>query len=213
MKRWQQWQQQFLAISAQRRKFWLGLGVVMLTYVTLWWIVLPLQQQLAETQATQRQQRFELGIYEQELSVLQQRLAGDPKAELRSQRGQLQQQLAALDTQLSGTSHYVSAADNRHLLKALLDAAHGIKVQAAQALPPELAYQDPIDAKATIYKHRLQFTVRGDFFALRDYLESLEQLPWNFYWQQMDYRVLQAPTAEVTFEIFTLSMERGYVAS
>src|SRR5690554_2909366 len=104
MKRWQQWQQQFLAISAQRRKFWLGLGVVMLTYVALWWIVLPLQQQLDETQATQRQQRFELGIYEQELSALQQRLAGDPKAELRSQRGQLQQQLAALDTQLSGTS-------------------------------------------------------------------------------------------------------------
>lgn len=213
MKRWELWQQQFLTVSSKRRKIWVGVAILVLLYVALWWVVAPLRQQLQEAQSTQRQQRYEIGLYEQELSALQQRLAGDPKAEIRSQRGQLQQQLATLDATLTAQSHYVSAADNRHLLKALLDAAVNVRVQAAQALPPEQVYQEPQDANTAIYKHRLQFTVSGDFFSLRDYLESLEQLPWNFYWQKMDYRVLQAPQAEVVFEIYTLSLERGYVAS
>lgn len=213
MKRWEHWQQQFLTVSSKRRKIWVGVAILVLLYVALWWVVVPLQQQLQEAQSSQRQQRYEIGIYEQELSSLQQRLAGDPKAELRSQRGQLQQQLATLDATLTAQSHYVSAADNRHLLKALLDSAVNVRIQAAQALPPEQVYQEPQDANTAIYKHRLQFAVSGDFFSLRDYLESLEQLPWNFYWQKMDYRVLQAPQAEVVFEIYTLSLERGYVAS
>lgn len=210
---WQQWQQQFLLLPQGRRKFWFALAVAVVVYLGVWLVLLPTQEQLATERQIQRQQQQQISIFEQELAAVRARLAGDPKAELKSRRGQLQERLDRLEAQLNAEANYISASDNKALLRALLDSASGIKVQSAQALPPERVYQDAQDDTTAIYKHRLQLSVTGDFFAVRNYLNRLEQLDWNFYWQKLDYRVKQAPQAEVTIEIYTLSLERDYVAS
>ncbi len=213
MKQWQQWQEKFSYIPESRRRFWLILGVALAIYLVYWFALMPLQEQLQSQFKQQRQHQQQIEQHERELAQLEARLGGDPRAALRERLAKLYTRKDALEDKLNAEANYVSAAENRALLKALMNAATEIEVVAAKALPPELVYQDPEDANAAIYKHRLQLSLSGRYFQLRDYLKRLEQLEWSFYWQRLDYRVVETADAEVTLEIYTLSLERDYVAS
>lgn len=125
----------------------------------------------------------------------------------------LQARLSELNQRLQAETNYVSATDNRELLKALLGNAGALEVQSAQALPAERVYGDGEATAGAIYKHRLQLVFSGNYNEIVNYFQRLEQLPWSFYWQRMDYEVQEHPTADVLLEIYTLSLERDYVAS
>jgi MSHA biogenesis protein MshJ len=216
MKQWQQWlawQEKFSKLPEARRRLWLLLGVGIVVYLGYWLAILPTQNQIQAQAKQQRQQQQQLQQLDRELVELQARLKGDPRGILRDELQQLYARMDTLEQKLNAEANYVSAADNRALLKALMNAAVDIDVKAAQALPAELVYQDPEDANAAIYKHRLQLSISGGYFQMRDYLHRLEQLEWSFYWQRLDYRVHETQKAEVVLEIYTLSLERDYVAS
>ena len=210
---WLQWQTAFLALPQPRRRFWLMLSVIVVIYLGVWMYLLPLRDSNTTAEQQQRQLNVQLNAARNELAGIQQRLQANPKAPLERQLAQQQERLQRVTTQLDNETRYISAADNRDLLRALLTTAAGVKVRSAQALPVEQIYRDPLDNNTGIYKHRLQLVISGNYFDVQQYFETLEDLPWAFYWQRMDYRVTTYPNAEVTVEIYTLSLERNYVAS
>ena len=210
---WLQLQERFLTLPEQRRKFWFGLSILVVLYLGVWLALIPSYESWQQGQAQVKQQQSQLAGLTRELDNIKRRLAGDPSAPLLRQREQLAQRLADIDTQLSAQTQYVSASDNRNLLKALLSAGGGVKVKSAEALPAEQVYEDPQNPQSGIFKHRLQWVVSGSYFEIRDYLQAVENLPWSFNWSRLEYRVISHPTAEVQLEIYTLSLERDYVAS
>lgn len=210
---WVKWQEAFLTLPEARRKFWLGIVTFTVIYLGGWLSFMPAYEELTRAeQQTQQQQSLITGL-ERAISDAQEEIKGDPTAPLERKRIQLQQRLSAIDSQLSAQTNYVSASDNRALLKALLSSGAGIKIKSAQAAPVELVYQDPQNENSGIFKHRLQLVLVGSYFQIRDYFEQIEGLPWSFYWSRMDYRVSEYPQAELQLEIYTLSLERDYVAS
>jgi len=210
---WLQWQTAFLSLPQPRRRFWLILSVVVVLYLGVWMYLLPLRDSAATAEQQQRQLSVQLNAARNELAGIQQRLQSNPKAPLERQLEQQQERLERVSAQLDKETRYISSAENRDLLRALLTTAAGVKVRSAQALPVEQIYRDPQDNNTGIYKHRLQLVVTGSYFEIHNYFETLESLPWAFYWQRMDYRVTNYPNAEVTVEIYTLSLERNYVSS
>ncbi|WP_127347573.1 hypothetical protein [Pseudidiomarina mangrovi] len=210
---WLQWQAAFMTLPQPRRRFWLLLSVIVVLYLGVWMYLLPLRDSSVVADQQQRQLTVQINAARNELAGIQQRLQSNPKAPLERQLEQQQQRLTRVTEQLAKETRYISAADNRDLLRALLTTAAGVKVRSAQALPVEQVYRDPQDTNTGIYKHRLQLVITGSYFDIHNYFETLEGLPWAFYWQRMDYRVTSYPNAEVTVEIYTLSLERDYVAS
>ncbi|KFZ28981.1 hypothetical protein IDAT_04705 [Pseudidiomarina atlantica] len=213
MTQWQQMQQKFVELPLNRRKFWLVLSVVFVCYLGLYVLLLPQWQSFQTEQVKIQQQQQRLSLLEQQLEALDIRLSGDPKAPLRRKLADLESQLQQVNQRLQNETNYVSAADNRRLLQALLGSARDLSVKSAQALPAERVYGDGEATEGAIYKHRLQLVVRGNYQQVFEYFQQLEQLPWSFYWQRMDYQVTEYPQAEVLLEIYTLSLERDYVAS
>ncbi|CAB0150574.1 hypothetical protein PSI9734_01013 [Pseudidiomarina piscicola] len=213
MKQWQQLQLRFNEMPMGRRKFWVVLTLIFILYLGVWVVLLPSWQtyKTEQTQLTQQQSR--VALLQQQIEAVDLRLAGDPKAPLRNKLADLRERLGELNQRLQSETNYVSAADNRELLKALLGHASALEVQSAQALPAERVYGDGEATAGAIYKHRLQLVVRGSYNEIHNYFERLEHLPWSFYWQRMDYEVSAHPEAEVLLEIYTLSLERDYVAS
>lgn len=211
--RWLAWQSAFLELPQPRRRFWLMLSVIVVVYLGVWMYLLPLRDSNTGAEQQQRQLNVQLTAVRNELAGIQQRLQSNPKAPLERQLEQQQQRLEQVTKQLAQETRYISAAENRDLLRALLTTAAGVKVRSAQALPVEQIYRDPQDNNTGIYKHRLQLVITGSYFDIQQYFDTLEGLPWSFYWQRMDYRVTSYPEAEVTVEIYTLSLERNYVAS
>lgn len=65
--------------------------------------------------------------------------------------------------------------------------------------------------KAVIYKHGLQIVFEGDFFSTLKYLKALEEMPWHFYWDTVDYKVESFPKARVSIVVHTLSLEEWWI--
>ncbi|WP_339877879.1 hypothetical protein [Pseudidiomarina gelatinasegens] len=210
---WLLWKNKFEQVDVKRRRIWFVVALFLIVYLGFWFGVRPALEVIQTERTQQQRQQVLIEQIEREVASVETRLAGDPQAAQRSRLEQLQQRLVQVNQQLNQEANYVSAADNRALLKALLNQARGVKVVSAQALPAEQVYQDTETADAAIYRHRLQLVIKGNYFALANYLQQLEQLDWSFYWQRLDYKVLQAPEAEATIEIYTISLERDYVAS
>ncbi len=213
MNRWQELQVKFNSLPQQRRKFWFGLTLVFIAYLGIWVVLLPQWQAYQAEQAKLQQQLTTNRLIATQIEAIDIRLSGDPLAPLKAKLSELQEQLNEVNRKLQSETNYVSAADNRELLKALLSNATELEVKSAQALPAERVYGDGEATAGAIYKHRLQLVLRGNYNQTFNYFQQLEQLPWSFYWQRLDYRVDQHPEAEITLEIYTLSLERDYVAS
>lgn len=213
MTRWQQLQTKFNGLPLARRKFWFVLTVVFVLYLGIWVVLLPNWQNYQTEKSKLTQQQSRVGLLQQQLQAIDIRLSGDPQAPLRQKLSDLQARLSELNQRLQAETNYVSATDNRELLKALLGNAGALEVQSAQALPAERVYGDGEATAGAIYKHRLQLVFSGNYNEIVNYFQRLEQLPWSFYWQRMDYEVQEHPTADVLLEIYTLSLERDYVAS
>lgn len=210
---WLKWQKKFETVETKRRRVWFFAALFLIIYLSYWFGLRPALEMIQAEAAKQQMQQSQIDQLSREVKQLEQRLAGDPQAAQRRRLEQLQASLLQVDQQLNQEANYVSAADNRALLRALLDQASNVKVQSAEALPAELIYQDEMSQDTGIFRHRLQLVIRGNYFSLSNYLQQLEKLNWSFYWQRLDYHVLEAPDAELTLEIYTISLERDYVAS
>ena len=60
-----------------------------------------------------------------------------------------------------------------------------------------------------VYKHAVRVSLQGEYFAVVKYLKNLESLPWQFYWEFIDYEVDAFPVANITLEVYTLSTNKG----
>lgn len=62
-----------------------------------------------------------------------------------------------------------------------------------------------------VYKHGLEIRIEGSYLATLDYLRALEQLPWKFYWDRVDFKVVKYPHATATIVVHTLSLTEGWI--
>ncbi len=62
-----------------------------------------------------------------------------------------------------------------------------------------------------IYKHGVQMTVRGSYADMLDYLAALERMPAQMLWGMAKLKVIKYPTAELTFTVYTLSLEKTWL--
>jgi MSHA biogenesis protein MshJ len=67
--------------------------------------------------------------------------------------------------------------------------------------------------RPAIYQHGLTLRLKGRYFEVVNYLHTLENLPWHFYWQHFEYKVGTYPEAEVTVTVYTLSNRESWIGA
>lgn len=148
---------------------------------------------------------------------------------LKSEIIQYEQRLVKLDEDLfSLTSELINPIAMRSALLSLLKLQKGVSLSSFEVLPAinmiksESAVTDKEDDNLennddkvfklkALYQHPISITLNGEYFKLRDYLKQLEDLPWTFYWQQFNYKLIEYPISELRFEIYTISTEKEFV--
>jgi MSHA biogenesis protein MshJ len=75
--------------------------------------------------------------------------------------------------------------------------------------PPPTPVQESKPQGSGVYKHGVVLHLRGDYFQVLALMKSLENLSWKFYWESLDYKVIDYPDAEIELRVFTLSSEEG----
>jgi MSHA biogenesis protein MshJ len=76
---------------------------------------------------------------------------------------------------------------------------------------PSTDGQPVMQSYPEVYKHGVVIQFQGDYQSTVEYLQSLESLPWKFYWDGMAYEVQEYPKALITINVFTLSLEKGWI--
>lgn len=77
--------------------------------------------------------------------------------------------------------------------------------------PPGAAAPGSLESDGPIFRHGVQVTVEGSYPDLLEYTRALETLPWQLYWGDMQLSVQIWPKSQLTFELFTLSLDRKWM--
>jgi len=98
----------------------------------------------------------------------------------------------------------------------LLARRQGLKLQLlsnepARALLDTAGAADPAPAQLGPYVHTMNLEFEGSYLELLGFLQSLERLPWRFYWTGLELRTLNYPTNRVRLQLSTLSMDTAWL--
>src|SRR5262249_27246435 len=61
------------------------------------------------------------------------------------------------------------------------------------------------------YVHPVEIVLEGSYLDVLTYLQSLEALPWRFYWRVLDLQSGKYPLNRVRVELGTVSMTREWI--
>jgi MSHA biogenesis protein MshJ len=89
------------------------------------------------------------------------------------------------------------------------------KVYAGDAPAPSGPKAPPppgsLESDGPIFRHGVQVVVEGSYLDLLDYMSALEALPWQLYWGDLQLDVQKYPKAWLSFELYTLSLDRQWI--
>ncbi|MGD8483793.1 MAG: hypothetical protein PVJ63_01155 [Thioalkalispiraceae bacterium] len=147
----------------------------------------------------------------------------DPNKTDRIKLDRLQQKLSELDTALREKLHgMISPTDMARALEAVLVQQTELRLLKVQSIKAEPLFVAPRDNQTDvetsaeqpqvgIYKHGLQIEFSGGYLSTLEYLQALEALPWNFYWDGLELNVEQYPRSRVIIKVYTLSLDKDWI--
>ena len=83
--------------------------------------------------------------------------------------------------------------------------AAAARADAKPTAPPAAAGLQPAAPGESIYRHRAELTVKGNFGSLLGYLQTLQRVPGDLRWDRLQLSVLAYPQASVQLTLHTLS--------
>ena len=68
------------------------------------------------------------------------------------------------------------------------------------------------DSQKQIFKHGVSITVRGGYLDLLRYVTALEKMPAQMFWGEVNLSVEKYPDAVFTLTVYTLSLDKTWLA-
>lgn len=144
----------------------------------------------------------------------------DPDRELRGRLAAIREQLVALDAGIqSHTAALLSPADMARFLETLLLENGELRLLRLRNEDPSPLFPSqgaPAEAEAAqpgLFRHDFELVLEGSFLATLRYLEALEALRWHFFWESLDFEVLDHPKGRVVIRCFTLGAREGWIGA
>ena len=182
---------------------------------------LLLMQPLRERQAALRDEEHkvleqieEFGRQEEEIRRAH---AADLDRPLRVRADDLTEQIANFDERIR--HHTVALVPPREMamvLEEVLRREGGLRLARLEYLGAEPVLEpSKVGARsgAGIQRHRFEIELRGSYLPTLTYLRALEDLPWTFFWEALEYRVGEHPVGTAIIRVFTLGPEEGWVGA
>ncbi|PSQ90964.1 MAG: hypothetical protein BRD57_05570 [Proteobacteria bacterium SW_6_67_9] len=185
-----------------RRERLLLAGAIAVVVLLLWEVTLraPLSQQRARAQREAAQISEQTQELRTTLTQLERELAAARGSGEGSPLARLRERLEAVDKRLSERT---SGDESLALV--------GLENQPVEPLIREQSSDNADEAIPRVYRHGIEVTLEGDYFAVLAYLRRLEGQPWAFQWQSLAIERIDYPTARATLSLATLSLAEDWI--
>lgn len=215
MNAWQQ-AQDWYAARARREQILIGLALLVVVWfgASIFWLT-PAREQLATQQSQLQQQQAELASLQQEISGFEQQLDTDPNAQLEQREDELEARQERLQARMNRNARLMTPTQSVAWLQSMLDDNDAVQVLHFDTLEPSpiLAVGETQSSGEgmNLYQHSVEITLQGEYLDLRDYVERLHSLPFEYYWQGLRYEVQEYPSAELTVTLYALSTSKELI--
>lgn len=231
MRSWESLAARIDALTLRERGFVMA-GVLAVTYFL--WIGLvtdPMEKRQREMNANLERITAEITGLNAQAQGLMQQAKDDPNAIHRAELEALKAELAQLNQDLAGTTdHLVPPGQMARVLEAMLRGTDGLQLRqvtslGSSSLVPEKKKAPAREASSgdqkqesappvrSVYKHGVSLELQGSFFSVLEFLRKLEQLEWKFFWDAVEFRVVDYPDAAVEITVYTISMEPTWIGA
>ena len=153
-----------------------------------------------------------------ELKILTAKANQDPDLQTKQQIENLKSQLVSINQQIDETSaSLVSPEEMAKLLEQLLTSEKSLQLLKLETQASEPLITSGTEGKETvsttyqIYRHGFTIEFAGGYLATLRYIEALEELPWRFFWDGIEYEVDEYPQSKVRLNLYTLSLSKGWI--
>ncbi len=150
-----------------------------------------------------------------EETVVIQKSTVSPDKEVRQSILQVKQAIKNIDRQLEGKLiHLLSPQQMPMLLQKLLKEQQSLTLIKMENLRPEQMMTLLDDGKQTplgIYTHALTMELEGKYLKLLQYLQTLEQMEQQVFWDMLTIDSNDYPTIKIRLQIHTLSLTEDWI--
>jgi MSHA biogenesis protein MshJ len=225
--KWALLRDRFNAYSQRERGLLAGaaIGGVLLLGFSL--LIDPNLARVRVLQKTADQARTELAAAQAQLQMVKAQLKVDPNASRRAEIAALKNDLASVDASLKKLENGLVAPEQMNALLERLLARHvSLKLLSFKSLTPtnlaEAVAEGDKSAdgqKARIpssapglYKHGVELRLEGSYSDLHAWVAQLEAAPQKVLWGDVRFVVAEYPRAVLTLTVYTLSLEKSWLA-
>ena len=220
------------ALSLRERVALFAAAAAIILFLVYAVVLNPMYAKRAVLQGQIAQQRNNIAGIDEEITRKVREYAQDPDAALRARL----QAVAAESVQLANGLRAVQkdlVAPHKivPLLEAILQANGRLRLVSMKTLPvssldeeAEAAAAAPVTVAGTatvapaakpaalLYRHGVQLAVQGNYLDMVDYMSALEAMPNRLFWGKAVLETAQYPQATLTLTLYTLGLERTWIA-
>ncbi len=169
-----------------------------------------LRADLAKGEETLKARQAELVPPEKMTALLEQIVGRDRRLQLDSLKSidsdeQAESESAAVASANPGAANQTGTIALPLALAQLAPNAAGGAVGGAPA-PPKVV------APRKFFRHGVELTVKGSYLELLQFLVEIEKMPYRIFWAGLDLSAGDFPTATLKIKVFTLSLDRAWMA-
>lgn len=191
--------------------------VAMLGVIALLWDVLlmqPLDRSQKQLKPEVQGLRAEVSRINQSISEVAEKAQEDPNQLLTTQLEKNKKDLEQINSQLGNlTKGMIAPEEMVEVLKQMLARTAPLQLIELSTLAPEpLAALVPGEILPTqVYRHSVELVLEGRYLDVLEFLDSLEKMPWSFYWDHLDLQVEKHPIVRVRVTVGTLGREEAWI--
>lgn len=211
---WQNWSEQVAQLQQREKQLLLGVGIFLVAYLALWFIILPAHEQYTKnTNALVKAQR-QIESQTAQKKMIQQALARNYLVELNNQLVNKEARLKSLDEQLADYKQvFVNPEQMLSILRDVLNENNKLELHSFNILPAQPIYLDEVKKQdVAFFHHELAVEIDGRFFDLYDYVTTLGALKETIYIDGFDYQVIEYPIARLKLTLTTVSGDEKIIS-
>lgn len=226
--------EQYAALNTRMKRVVMSGVVAILYFILDTAVIQPLMDEYSEVTRQIEQAKAETKLLGMEILNLKNQSGVNTALSIEEQIKQYKKNIQQLDQQIATTAKkFVDPEEMAQLVERLLIETKKVHLLSLNKLPAKLIsvrIPDSIPTQATkvnnainkstnntsaqkydLYKHSIQFTIKGRYADLLRCLEQLEALPWQINWDSAALNTKEYPDSELSIVIYTLSLDSTWL--
>jgi MSHA biogenesis protein MshJ len=212
----------WFATLSQRERVLVTLAVIAVIWQLASMLVLePQQAELGKLRQEMAVDATAMQGLATELRLQTSRASHNPNVALRERIEAMRGRIAAQERQLElATDELISPREMARFLEQLLNADEALVLLNLRTLDPQplLAAEradgqapDEHDERSMLHRHGFEIAFSGGYLATLRYLDALQSLPWQFFWDSVSFDVIDYPNSVVRLQLYTLSLSEDWI--